>query len=421
MNKRYIHIAVLGALLASGQVGAVEFDGFLTAGMAVHDQKATYPGGADADISYLDGITKNVSFDNDSKFGLQVNAEVSENMQAVAQILARGSEDNYAMDIAWAYLDYRLANNLNLRGGKVKEPVFLISDYFEVGYAYPWIRPPQEVYRNNPINTINGLQLLYAANLGGVNFLLQPYLGSNTDDVPGTGGQAQFLAEKFYGAAMQLSNSSFTFQVSYLKTDVATQGFVPIVDGVNSNVGGGSVDCTVSAPDGVPDAPFNGVPSAMCLMSVASEGTATLASAGLSWDIVNFVGYTEYVTRDITDSSEALFPDQDAYYVTLGYRIGKILPHITFAHSEATPLSPATAPLANVFAVSQDSVTVGLRYELNDSAALKIEYETIDLPTQGSADRPPGSNGLYSDALTSFGVMPEDKSALFSVAIDVIF
>ena len=395
MNKNTIHIAVLGALFITGPAAAMEFDGFLTAGMAIHDQSAKYPaalGGGDADIAYLDGVTKNVSFDNDSKFGLQVSAKVAENMQAVAQILARGSNDNYNMDIAWAYLDYRLADGLNLRGGKVKEPVFLISDYFEVGYAYPWIRPPQEVYRNNPINTINGLQMLYAANLGGMTFMLQPYLGSNTDDVPGTGGQAQFLAEKFSGAAMQLSNPSFTFQVSYLKTDVATQGFVP--------------DTTVE--------PFLTGYGSMTLISVASEGTAELSSAGLSWDIANFVGYTEYVTRDITGTSEGLFPDQDAYYVTLGYRIGKFLPHLTFAHSEAKPIA---SQIASMFSVSQDSATVGLRYELNDSAALKIEYQSIDLPT----DRPAGSNGLYSDALTPFGVPVEDKSSMISIAIDVIF
>ena len=383
MNKNTIHIAVLGALFITGPAAAMEFDGFLTAGMAAHDQKF---------VTYLDGVTEDVSFDNDSKFGLQVSAKVAENMQAVAQILARGSNDNYNMDIAWAYLDYRLTDGLSLRGGKVKEPVFLISDYFEVGYAYPWIRPPQEVYRNNPINTINGLQMQYAANLGAVTFLLQPYLGSNTDDVPGTGGQAQFLAEKFYGAAMQLSNPSFTFQVSYLKTDVATQGFVP--------------DTTVE--------PFLTGYGPMVLISVASEGTAELSSAGLSWDIANFVGYTEYVIRDITGTSEGLFPDQDAYYVTLGYRIGKFLPHLTFAHSEAKPIA---SPIASMFSVSQDSAIVGLRYELNDSAALKIEYQSIDLPT----DRPPGSNGLYSDALTPFGVTVEDKSSMISIAIDVIF
>ena len=141
MNKNYIHFAVLGALFVAGQASAVEFDGFLTAGMAIHDQSAKFPDGSDADITYLDGVTKNLSFDNDSKFGLQVNAEVAENMQAVAQILARGSNDNYDMDIAWAYLDYRVAKTLNLRGGKVKEPVFLISDYFELFYrSFPITR-----------------------------------------------------------------------------------------------------------------------------------------------------------------------------------------------------------------------------------------------------------------------------------------
>ena len=39
MNKKILHVSVLGALFISGQVAAMEFDGFLTAGMAVHDQK----------------------------------------------------------------------------------------------------------------------------------------------------------------------------------------------------------------------------------------------------------------------------------------------------------------------------------------------------------------------------------------------
>lgn len=403
MNKKLLHLAVLGSMLASTHVDAVEFDGFLTAGLAVHDQK---------EVTYLDGITKDISFDNDSKFGLQVTAEVAEDMQAVAQILARGSNENYDLDVAWAYLDYRLANGLNLRGGKVKEPVFLISDYFEVGYAYPWIRPPQEVYRNNPINTINGIQLQYTTSIKGLNFLVQPYLGTNTDDVPGTGGQAQFFAERFWGAAMQLSNPSVTLQLSFLKVDVSTSGLVPLVD---------------TTGDGNPDAPFLGGGSTgeVSTMNVTSEGKGDLVSLGLSWDVSSFVGYAEIVQRGVTGdqptaqgdplSAEALFPDQDAYYVTLGYRIAKFLPHVTFAHSEAEPLA---GTMAQMTAVVQDSITLGLRYELNDSAALKMEFQRIELDKESLST---GDNGLYSDATTPFGVMPEDESSMVSVAIDVIF
>jgi hypothetical protein len=407
MNKRYIHIAVLGALLASGQVGAVEFDGFMTVGVATHDQKT--PG-----IAYLDNIQNNASFYNDSKYGLQVAAEVSEDMNVVAQLLARGTNDNFNLTAAWAYFDYAVTQNTKLRGGKMKEPVFLISDYYEVAYAYPWIRPPQEVYTNNPVNTINGLMLQYGASFGGMNFLLQPFVGTNSEPVPGTNKQAQFLAENYVGATLQLSNSAFTFQVCSFKTDVTTSGFVPVVDYLD---GGGN-----PGSDGVPDVPFNGTPGPMVVMDVGNTGTAALSSVGLSWDIANFVGYTEFVKRDIEQNVEKMFPDQQAYYVTLGYRFGKFMPHVTVAHSESTPVTfnpadPLTA-FSNMVAVDQDSVTVGFRYELNDSAAFKFEYEKITLDDASMAR---GGNGLYNDATTPFGIMPEKDSSVISMSIDVIF
>ncbi|MCW9012931.1 MAG: hypothetical protein OQL06_04040 [Gammaproteobacteria bacterium] len=366
-------------MLAGNSAHAIEFDGFLTAGFSIHDQD---------NVTYLDGITDDVSFDNDSKFGLQVTADVSENMQVVSQILAAGADDNYDLDVEWAYLDYALSESVSLRGGKVKEPVFLISDYFEVGYAYPWIRPPQEVYRNNPVNTINGMEMLFQTNVRGYNLTFQPYLGSNTDVVPGQPGLT-FNAENFYGAAIQISNPAFTFQISYLDTDVNVNGTMLVAD-----------------PAGAP-APY------LSTMPLSSMGTATLVSAGFSLDINNFVLYSEYVTRDIepdaaTDPArmDTLFPDQDAFYVTLGYRMGKYLPHITFADSEAEPVTGGDP------GVNQDSVTLGLRYELNDSAALKMEYQTVNVDAV-----PAGNTGFFSGALPT----GEDSGSIISMSIDVIF
>jgi len=274
------------------------------------------------------------------------------------------------MDIEWAYLDYAITDNFSLRGGKVKQPVFLISDYFEVGYAYPWIRPPQEVYRNNPISTIVGMEALYQLNFSNVSVTLQPYLGSNTDVVPGTGGAVQFNAENFVGMALMANTRSFTFQMSYMQTDVSTLS--------------------------------QAVPTAV------ADGKANLASIGLSWDLNNFVGYTEYVTRNITDgavrSMEALFPDQDAYYITLGYRIGKYLPHVTVASSQSTPSTSAGANPG----VNEDSITLGVRYELNDSAALKMELQNIK------------PNALTEPGLFN-GPISNSSANMLSVAVDVIF
>lgn len=371
MKKVIVTAATAAALALAQQASAIEFDGFLSAGFAMHDQE---------NAVYLDTITDDLRFDNDSKFGLQITADVSQNMQAVAQVLAAGSDENFDLDIEWAYLDWALTDSFSLRGGKVKEPVFLISDYIEVGYAYPWIRPPQEVYRNNPINTINGMEALYQADMGDMSFTFQPYIGTNTEAVPGTNGGVQFDASNFYGASVQLASRSFTFQVSFLQTDVAT-----------TNISGNPA-----------------------LDPFTQQGDANLISAGLSWDVRNFVGYTEVVTRDISDVSlEAIFPDQDAWYVTLGYRMGNFLPHITIANSEADPLAGANqSPATPNPGVSQDSVTLGVRYEINDSAAFKFEVQSVEPDTDAS------SIGLFAPGTV---IAADETATLISASVDVIF
>jgi len=177
--------------------------------------------------------------------------------------------------------------------------------------------------------------------------------------------------------AIRLESSTFTFQISTFSTDVST------VDTVG---------------------PLN------------SEGTALLSVASLSWDVANFVGYTEYTTRDIEPDKptdpvrfDALFADQDGYYVTLGYRMGKYLPHITYATIDSDPAGPVPG-----FSPGdrQDSITLGLRYEINDSTALKMEYAQVELEAFA------GNDGLYNGVTTA---LDEDKASVISVAVDVIF
>ncbi|MDQ1362834.1 MAG: hypothetical protein QG652_694, partial [Pseudomonadota bacterium] len=278
MNKRLIQSAVLGALLVAGHATAVEFDGFATMGVTVNDQED-----GDQDIRYLDAINPNLGFLQDAKFGLQVNADVAEDMSIVAQLLARGVQDDFDLVTSWAYLDVAISSNFKLRAGKMKEPVYLISDYYEVSYAYPWIRPPQEVYINNPVRTLNGLIFQYSASGGGVNFLVQPYFGTNSEPIPGSEGAARFKAEDYVGLALTMSSSAFTFHVSTFDTKVTTEGMMPVVDNDGNPLNG-----FLNPFDG------NGDIGQMTLMNVAGVGDAYLTNVGLSWDIANFVGYTEY-------------------------------------------------------------------------------------------------------------------------------
>ena len=192
MKKQYNLVATaILSVLASSSAQAIQFDGFMTTGAAMlvdiddADKGNIYIG------SLGDrGITDDLTFETDTRFGLQISSDVSEDMSVVAQILGTGVDGNFNAIIEWAYVDYEINDVASVHVGKIKQPVYLVNDYVEVGYAYPWIRPPAEVYyQNNPLNTVNGIELLLQFPVGPGTLSFQPYLGSNRDDIPNAQGR----------------------------------------------------------------------------------------------------------------------------------------------------------------------------------------------------------------------------------------
>ena len=409
MNKQFnlVASAVL-SVLASSSAQAIQFDGFITVGAAQiinvedADKGHTYIGGLGDR-----GITEDLSFERDSRFGLQISSDVTEDMSVVAQILGRADKGNFNAIVEWAYIDYEFNDVASVHVGKIKQPVYLVNDYVEVGYAYPWIRPPQEVYLlNNPLNTVNGIELLLQFRVGPGTLSLQPYLGSNREDIPNAQG-AFFEAENIYGMDIKYSGRGFAVHASNFRCDVKTTGGFNMQDTL---VGDVTVD-------------LNGT------------GECEVTAAGLNLDMANVVVYAEWTKRTTTDELSRPFGDTEGYYATLGYRMGKWLPHITYAsiEGEASTVTPGAVTVLDAFGVPsattfnfpipiQTSITAGLRYEVNDSSALKIEYQVIDVeqdPVELGAANQGFNYGLFNTDFSQFG--PQDKIGIMSVALDVIF
>jgi len=402
------------AMLASASAHAIQFDGFFTVGAAIHndDTNKDNPLAEGAENVYIGslgdrGITQDLTFETDTRFGLQISSDISENMSVVAQLLGRGTNSNFDAIVEWAYVDWEFTDWLSLRAGKVKQPVYLVNDYVEVGYAYPWIRPPVEVYYlNNPLNTVNGAELLLSFPVGPGTLSFQPYIGSNRDDIPNSQGQAYFEAENIVGIDVKYSGRGYTVHASTFTCDVKTFGGL---SGVPTAFGPVDID-------------LNG------------KGECEVTSAGLTFDVANVVVYAEWQERTTTDTLSRPFGDQDAWYATLGYRIGKWLPHLTYATIDGTASTETPgaitggAPLppsgVNFPIAVQTSVTAGLRYEVNDSAALKFEYAMVDVeddPAElASTNNPFGANyGLFNTNLNL--ASPKDTVGVASIALDVIF
>ncbi|KAF0190890.1 MAG: hypothetical protein FD165_2351 [Gammaproteobacteria bacterium] len=363
--------------------------GFFTVGATKAGSSATTDNG---------GITDDVGFENDTRIGLQLLTHINPQMTMTAQMVGRGSDNGYAADFEWAYIDYALSDSFNVRAGKLKFPTYLISDYVDVGYAYPWIRPPEEVYFSNPLTTISGVDVLFRTRAGDMDLLVQPYIGSSKGEsgiVPqetlmgidqavtnalipshplqGTVGTVQrvdFSAENFIGINASIGNQYFTARAGYLETDVTAAAFGVVDD------------------------------------------KASFGSVGATIDWRNTVVYSEYFEREIQGGANMAFPNQKGWYTTLGYRFGNWLPHMTYAEvgDNDNPAAGCSALGCGV-PIKQHSTAVGVRHDFARNAALKLEVKRVS-PDAAVAGMP--KRGLFLTA-------PGEDVNIYSIALDTVF
>ena len=72
------------------------------------------------------------------------------------------------VEIDWAFMQYRISDNMYLRFGKVLMPVGIYNEVRDVGVVLPFYRPPYTPYSEGQYcsETFNGALFYYAANLG---------------------------------------------------------------------------------------------------------------------------------------------------------------------------------------------------------------------------------------------------------------
>jgi len=377
--------------LASPALLAAEYEinTFMTLGGAYTDAKG----------SYLNAINDNVSLEYDSKYGVNLRTQVTENLEGAAQLLANGRDGTFEVEAEWFYASYSLGDNVRVRIGKLNLQTFLLSDYIEVGNLYPWVRPPEEVYGLNPMRNFPGVELMHIARFGKRTTLTsQFFIGSAQVDISSA---TRFKAKDGYGMNFQLDAPHFTLRIG---------GITPVVE-LSQN--------PVFAP-GVP----TDTPTFQSTGGTLNEGDRMLMlTAGYSFDFKNFIGYGEYIDVSADGVTGSVFPDQTGFYATFGYQAGKFLPFFTLASNDGksnyAPLSDATSPAYGYQPnplVLQDSISIGLRYDINDYADIKFEWKSVD-PT---LDPAVGANA-FNAGWSMGGGQPEEKYTVYSLVYDMVF
>jgi len=355
LKSKTLVTAVCALLLASSAHAAVDISGF---GQVVVGQA-----GGDAALFPDSLYDDNVDWKNESLFGVQINASLNDTVSAVGQIVASGADD-FEADFAWAYINFAFENGLGMKLGRQRLAFYRYSDYLDVGYAYPWIRPPSSVYTAG-LRNVDGISFNYAHSFGSWNSYAQFLYGGYEGDVKVGGVVQQQKTENLMSFVWELDYDSWAFlRLSY---------HLP-----RNSVRGVALDTLVDAliADGRPE----------LASRLATDGdTAKFFEIAGQVDLGNWFVNAEFTSRKRENAAH--FSDKQDWYTSVGYRAGAFTPLLTYGHrsgdpqleflDEFAPNDPFYNRVRNAILKDEldDSyLSAGLRWDFLSNTALKLDY-----------------------------------------------
>lgn len=344
-----------------GPDSRVQINGFLTAGALGTNNGAYYQ------IPGYGNVRNDYNFAAASRIGLQVTGNILHNVAVVGQFVADGDDTQghrtFNVTADWAYIRYNPRPEIQLRAGRFRLPTLFYSENAEVGYTYPWIVLPNEVYGILPITNLNGVSSIGSMALGQSNWTLrsQTFFGSasNRAAIYNTynpnflsGSFVNYTQNDVYGSSLSIGNPYFELRGLYMSFETTAQA--PVLN--------------LFCP--------NGTRQALC--TLANNVNSSFYSLGAKVDIDHFLLLGEYAHRQIA----ALITSIDSYYVMAAYQFRGFMPNLTY--SSASTTNPRT--LINTlgqFPIDQDTWTLGLNYTINSNLMAKMSLSAIQ-PLDGT-------------------------------------
>jgi len=332
------------------------------------------------------GYSDSWSANPDSRLGAQVDAQFTDKLSAVVQVLSEYDyEGSHSPDVTLAHLKYAFTPALSVRVGRLAPPTFMLSDYRKVGYAMPWLRPPVEVYSNSI--ALDGGDVTYKFSLGNTAMTLQLVAGESDEGV--------ITLDDTIGLVARAEFGSSTLFAGYNKTKISLAS-----------------DPALEALLALYSPAFPQLAERFRL----EDNDATFAALGYAYDPGTWFARAE-VTRLGTD--DGMLSSTTNMYASVGRRIGSFTPYATLGKVRVdSPLTlGAGDPIGVINGVlassneARESVTLGTRWDFRENFALKFEAAHV----RGDE----GSNGGLTNLQPGFE--RGGSYNLLSAAVDFVF
>jgi hypothetical protein len=251
-----------------------------------------------------------------------------------------------------------------VRIGRMGTPVYMISDFRQVGYANTMIRPPAEVYRQVNADSFDGVDVVYQHSFDDTTVTAQFGYGKSTNRQV---GNSEVKFDPVTALHVVLENGPFTLRFG--RDDAKFS--------VNNNVTFNGLLAALKAA---------GQTQALIDYDI-TDVKGSFTSVGGTLDYQNFLVQTEYAKRK---TKTRAVMDTTSYYLMLGYRYGKITPYYYYGNikqdnSRTYSGVPAVGPLiplaAAVNAIGKSALqstnAIGVRWDFYKSAALKVQVDRV--------------------------------------------
>lgn len=331
----------------------VQLNGFFSTGYATASNDAG-----------LAGITEEAEITDLSLMALQGTFTLSDDTQAIMQLVSRGEED-WDTELEWAYLSHQLTNDIKVRAGKMRLPFFMYSDSLEVGYAQPWARPPTVVY-NPTITSYVGADATYTYNLGSSSITTQIFGGnSNTNDT----SQNRDIDVRNV-AGLSIGWSDYVWSLRALASTAETN---MLTDSV----------------------------------SFADNDRTNFFGLGFGYDD----GTWQIISEVIRQEVDGVIADTDSAYISVGRRIGSFTPYAVVGWTESKDDDErASSPLSSLD-TRRDEYSLGMRWDVLSGVAVKFDWTHA----RGFGEKPGGLDA------TSVFAEDLDSTNVYTVKIDSAF
>jgi hypothetical protein len=398
-----------------------QISGFGTLGV-VHsnEQQADFIG------SYMQkhgaGRTDHWSFAPDSRVGMQINAPISNQLEGTVQLVSQLQYDGTIRpEVEWANLKYSINPDLTLRGGRFALPISALSDARLVGYAYPWIRPPQELYESIAFTRVDGTDVVWRTDIKDSTLSIRALYGDTTQRFPDP-QDLKVSAKSILSAIATFEYRDLTLKAIAVHTRVSltSPGIASLANGYRQFI--------------------NALQQNPGLQAIAGQTRYILTQHAANNIKMNMVDVSVHYERRfwfaqgeyLHEKSEGILANLDTAYLSLGYRYKALTPYFILSYISADKPVPASLPVDQMPAPLADQATqltsalnsyliflapraktssLGVRWDFLRSADLKLQWDH----TQNAA----GSAGLLSNLTPEF--TPGRSYDLIGLALDFVF